>query len=40
MPRKGFLFSLHHWQARIFPSMPRDPNPPGTIIPLMKDSYY
>ena len=33
MPRKGIFRSRAHLHARIFPSMPREPNPPGTRIP-------
>ena len=33
MPRYGTLFSLANCAARIFPSMPRFPKPPGTSMP-------
>ena len=32
-PRKGTLCSLAYWQARIFPSTPLSPKPPGTKMP-------
>ena len=32
-PRYGILFSRAYCAARIFPSMPRSPNPPGTRMP-------
>ncbi|KAI9588781.1 hypothetical protein GQX74_004626 [Glossina fuscipes] len=35
MPSKGLLFSRHHLQAIILPSMPREPNPPGTTTPSL-----
>lgn len=34
MPRNGFCVLRHHRQAWIMPSMPRFPNPPGTMTPL------
>src|SRR5581483_4094442 len=33
MPRYGICRSRATWQARIFPSQPRDPKPPGTSTP-------
>ena len=32
-PRYGISRSRATWQARIFPSQPRDPKPPGTRMP-------
>ena len=32
-PKNGILFSLAYFIAASFPSMPRFPKPPGTIIP-------
>ena len=32
-PRYGILFSRAYWIVRILPSTPREPNPPGTMIP-------
>lgn len=36
IPKSGFIFSLHQRHAAILPSIPRLPNPPGTITPLIK----
>ncbi len=33
IPKNGILFSLAYLTAQILPSMPRDPNPPGTSMP-------
>ena len=33
-PKKGILLFLAYSIALILPSIPRLPNPPGTIIPL------
>ena len=33
IPKNGILFSLAYFIARILPSIPRIPNPPGTTIP-------
>src|SRR5258708_5817702 len=33
MPRYGIFRSRATWQARIFPSQPRAPKPPGTSTP-------
>jgi hypothetical protein len=35
MPKKGKLFNLAYLMAFILPSLPRSPNPPGTIIPFI-----
>ena len=37
-PRYGILCSLAYCAARIFPSTPRFPNPPGTRMPLTSPS--
>ena len=37
LPKYGILRSLAYWAAKIFPSIPLEPNPPGTIIPLLQD---
>lgn len=37
IPKYGILFFLAHLAASIFPSAPRDPNPPGTRTPLQKE---
>lgn len=34
LPRNGIFFSRAYLMAFIFPSVPRAPNPPGTITPL------
>ena len=36
IPRNGTLLVLAQLTARILPSVPRTPNPPGTRIPLTK----
>jgi len=37
-PRYGTLFSLAYFAAEIIPSTPREPNPPGTMIPAISPS--
>lgn len=38
-PKNGFLFSLHHLHAKIFPSTPLLPNPPGTKTPSLLHNF-
>ena len=38
IPRNGIPFSLAYFVARIFPSVPLCPNPPGTNIPSAWDN--
>ena len=40
IPKYGILFSRAHLAARIMPSIPRLPNPPGTKIPLAVQTLF
>lgn len=37
LPKYGTFFVLAQLAARIFPSVPRIPKPPGTSIPLLTE---
>lgn len=40
IPKKGILFSRAYFATLILPSVPRDPKPPGTKIPLYINSSH